>query len=67
MIFYKFYKSHQKSKVSVFDLVAWKFTSSTSPIQSPKVPVFDFVAWMDWMDLQITSPIQSPKCLSLIL
>ena len=64
MIFYKFYKSHQKSEVSVFDFVAWNFTSSTSPIQSPEVPVFDFVAWMH---LQFTSPIQSPKCLSLIL
>ena len=45
MIFYKFYKSHQKSKVPVFDFVAWNFTSFTSPIQSPKVPVypvFDF-------------------------
>ena len=52
MIFYKFYKSHRKSKVSVFDFVAWNFTSSTSPIQSPKVPVFGFVAWMH---LQVTS------------
>ena len=65
MIFYKFYKSHQKSKVSVFDFVAWFFTSFTSQSKMSQMACLWFCSMIFYKFYKSVQDV--PNGLSLIL